>query len=124
MLSAFRAARLHGSGAEHCLTAKALTAYCTASHPCSDEFQASPGPICLYDCAGYRVKDMSFEVTRAGDGRFSVYVEIDAQPAGASGGSSRGYPASAHEHLTIGPGMPSGSASTAPLVIVEATTSA
>jgi hypothetical protein len=124
LLSAFRAARVQGSGAEHCLTAEALTAYCTASHPCSDEFQRSPGPICLYDCGGYRVKDISFEVTRAGDGTFSVYVGIDAQPGVASGGSSAGYPASAYEHLTIGPGMPFGSARTAPLVIVEATTSA
>src|SRR5581483_11894588 len=35
LLSAFRAARVGGSGAEHCLTAQALGAYCTASHPCS-----------------------------------------------------------------------------------------
>jgi hypothetical protein len=123
LLSAFRAARVRGAGAEHCLTAHALTAYCTASHPCSDEFQKSPGPICLYDCGGYRVKDMKFDVTRAGDGTFSVYLEIDAQPAGTSG-ATRDYPASTHESLTIGPGIPSNSTSTAPLVIIEATSSA
>jgi hypothetical protein len=123
LLSAFRAARVHGAGAEHCLTAQALAAYCTALHPCSDEFRKSPGPICLYDCGGYRVKNMTFDVTQASDGTFSVYVEVDAQPAGTSG-APRDYPASTHESLTIGPGKPSNSPRTAPLVIVQATTSA
>ena len=124
MLSAFRAARVRGSGAEHCLTAQALGAYCTASHSCSPEFQASPGPICLYECAGYRVKDVTFEVTRATDGTFSVYVGVEAQPSAPSVKSPRGYPASAYEHLTIGPGVPVGSSITAQLVIIDATTSA
>jgi hypothetical protein len=124
LLSAFRAARVRGSGAEHCLTAQALGAYCTASRPCSQEFQASPGPICLYECAGYRVKNVSFGVTRAADGTFSVYVGVEAQPSVPSAKSPTGYPASAYEHLTIGPGVPVGSSSTAQLVIVDATTSA
>ena len=124
LLSAFRAARVRGSGAEHCLTAPALGAYCTASHPCSQEFQASPGPICLYECAGYRVKDVSFEVTRGVDGTFSVYVGVEAERSAPSATSPKGYPASAYEHLTIGPGVPIGSSSTVQLVIVDATTSA
>ena len=124
MLSAFRAARVRGSGAEQCLTARALQAYCTSSRPCSQEFEASPGPICLYECAGYRVKDVSFDVSRATDGTFSVYVEVDPQPSAPGRTSPRDYPASTHEHLTLGPGAPAGSSSTAPLVIVDATTSA
>jgi|GEM_PF-4200180 len=124
LLSAFRAARVRGSGAEHCLTAQALGAYCTASHPCSQEFQASPGPICLYDCAGYKVKDVDFAVTRAADGNFSVYVGVEAQPSSPSATSPRGYPASSYESLTLGPGLPVGSSTGVQLVIVEATTSA
>ena len=126
LLSAFRAARVRGSGAEHCLTARALGAYCTASHPCSrqSQFQASPGPICLYDCAGYKVKDVNFEVTRAADGGFSVYVGVQAQPSSPSATSPKGYPASAYESLTLGPGLRVGSPIRVPLVIVDATTSA
>ena len=123
LLSAFRAARVRGSGAEHCLAAQALGAYCTASHPCSREFQASPGPICLYECAGYKVKDMNFEVTRAADGNFSVYVGVQAQPSSPSATSPRGYPASAYESLTLGPGLPVGSSTSAKLLIVDATPS-
>jgi len=124
LLSAFRAARVRGSGAEHCLTAQALGAYCTTSHRCSQEFQASPGPICLYECAGYKVKDVNFEVTRAADGNFSVYVAVQAQPSSPSATSPRGYPASAYEHLTLGRGVPVGSSTRAQLVIVDATPSA
>jgi hypothetical protein len=115
---------VRGSGAEHCLTAQALGAYCTASHPCSQEFQASPGPICLYECAGYKVKDVNFEVTRAADGNFSVYVGVQAQPSSPSATSPRGYQASAYESLTLGPGLPVGSSTRVPLVIVDATPSA
>jgi len=70
------------------------------------------------------VKDVGFDVTRAADGTISVYVGVEAQPSAPSTKSPRGYPASAYEHLTIGPGVPVGSSSTAPLVIVDATTSA
>jgi hypothetical protein len=84
----------------------------------------SPGPICLYECGGYRVKDVSFEVTRAADGTVSVYVGVEAQPSAPSAKSPKGYPASAYEHLTIGPGVPIGSSSTVQLVIADATTSA
>ena len=124
LLSAFRAARVRGSGAEHCLTAQALGAYCTASHPCSQEFLASPGPICLYECAGYKVKDVNFEATRAADGNISVYVGVQAQPSSPSATSPRGYPASAYEHLTLGRGVPVGSSTRVQLVIVDATPSA
>ncbi len=124
LLSAFRAARVRGSGAEHCLTAQALGAYCTASHPCSQGFLASPGPICLYECAGYKVKDVDFEVTRAADGSLSVYVGVQAQPSSPAATSPRGYPASAYEGLTLGPGIPVGSSTRVQLVIVDATTSA
>ena len=124
MLSAFRAARVRGSGAEPCLTAQALGGYCTASHRCSQEFQASPGPICLYECAGYKVKDVNFEVTRAADGNFSVYVGVQAQASSPSATSPRGYPASAYEYLTLGPGLPVGSSTSVQLVIIDATPSA
>ena len=70
------------------------------------------------------MKDVSFEVTRAADGTFSVYAGVEAQPSAPSATSPKGYPASAYEHLTIGPGVPVGSSSTAQLVIVDATPSA
>jgi len=70
------------------------------------------------------VKDVNFEVTRAADGIFSVYVEVQAQPASPSATSPRGYPASAYEYLTLGPGLAVGSSTRVPLVIVDATSSA
>jgi hypothetical protein len=70
------------------------------------------------------VKDVNFEVTRAADGNFSVYVGVQAQPSSPSATSPRGYPASAYEHLTLGPGLPVGSSTRVQLVIVDATPSA
>jgi hypothetical protein len=123
LLSAFRAARVRGKGAEGCLTAKALASYCSVARPCSDnEFEADPGPICLYACGGYQVKDVTFEVTRLADGTFSVSVEVDPQPVGTP--SAKRFPGSTHEGLILGPGVPAGATNTAPIVITDATTSA
>jgi hypothetical protein len=76
LLSAFRAARLAGSGAEDCLTAKARQSYCDVSHCSPTVLQASPGPICLYGCFGYRLADLTFlSLTRQKDGSLSAYTE-------------------------------------------------
>jgi hypothetical protein len=62
-------------------------------------------------------------VTETDDGTFSVYVEVEPQPPAPSS-HWRGYPGSTHEHLTLGPGVPSGSTSTVQLLVVDVTTSA
>jgi hypothetical protein len=70
------------------------------------------------------VKDVNFEVTRVADGNFSVNVGVQAKPSSPSATSPRGYPASAYEYLTLGPGFPVGSSTRVALVIVDATPSA
>jgi hypothetical protein len=125
LLSAFRAARIKSNGAEECLTAGALSAYCTSSHPCSDEvFQASPGPICLYECRGYRVRDIAFDVSRAADGTVTVYCQVELAKDPASPTPTYVYMGRQNESLTIGRGVPVGAAGARPVVVVEATTSA
>lgn len=73
LLSAFRAARLRGHGAGACMTPSAARGYCTVD--CARALKASPGPICLYGCVGYRLVDLVYSgMTRRGS-RYDVLVE-------------------------------------------------
>ena len=105
------------------MTQTALRRYCTDTRPCTEhDYEASPGPICLYACKGYRISGLTMEVSKADDGTLSVYVEVQAVQAG--GAPTTDLPYSAYEGLTLGPGVPVGSTVRRPLVIADASTSA
>jgi len=123
LLSAFRAARIHGSGAEGCMTTQALHRYCTDAKPCTrEQFEGSPGPICLYSCRGYKVSAVDLYPTRADDG--TTYVQVSLATQQMPGAAQQVDAFSLNESLTIGSGLPVGATVRRPLVIVEATTSA
>jgi hypothetical protein len=60
LLHAFRHARLSDAGAGACLSRSAYDAYCH-DHCAEAMRQDSPGPMCLYRCAHYRVRAISWE---------------------------------------------------------------
>ncbi len=103
IVTAFRAARLRGYGAEDCLSRAALARY--TDKQCSDaDLQASPGPVVLYRCGSHRVGDipvLRIEVARS-DPHY-VQLEVVLVARGISGARTTIY-----EHLTIGPGTPVG----------------
>jgi hypothetical protein len=107
LITAFRAARLRGSGAEACMTQTALSSYCGPS-ACTDlDFQASPGPICLYRCRGLVVTDVKADAYKAPDGSTQVYLTITYRNPVT--GHIEDAPGAGNENLTIGSGRPAGS---------------
>ena len=104
------------------MTRNALAAYCTDLLPCSeDDFLASPGPICLYECRGYRVTGLDLDASRSDDETIHVQVSVAVKKPGAAGQNDA---FSSNESLTVGAGTPLGGTARRPLVIIEATTSA
>jgi len=103
LVAAFRAARLRGRGAEGCLTSQAFSRYDDARCRGGD-LAASPGPVVLYGCAGHRVTaipDDSIEYIPGEPVLVQLTVEL-------SGTDEDGRPIRLPEHLTIGPGTPTG----------------
>ena len=120
LVSAFRAARLSGRGAEGCLTAAALSRYC-GPRPCgpglfSGPKAPSPGPICLYACNDLAVRAIALEgAERDRSGALWVTLMVSGQ----SGGTARTID---NEELRLGAGVPSTSSLRQPMVILDAST--
>jgi hypothetical protein len=119
LLSAFRAARVRGQGAEGCVTERALGAFCRAASPCSGEaFKSAPGPICLYECDGYRVTTIDIDgVSKDEHGNLSAYL---IEHLRNQHGETRQY----NESLALGRGVPTGQRTERPMVVVDGTSSA
>ena len=122
LVSAFRAARLAGYGAEGCLTSTALSRYC-GPRPCGPELFSgpkapSPGPICLYSCNGQTVTAIALEGAEK-DHAGSIWVSLVVSSHGGSGSSTT----IDSEELRLGPGVPSTGSERQPMVIVDASTS-
>lgn len=119
VLSAFRAARVKGQGAEGCLTRAALENYCgpRACPPSlfSGPDAPSPGPICLYVCNGKRVGVV--QITGWGKKRaFGLEVGV-ALPINVANFID-------NEYLVLGSGVPATGTGVVRLLIVDTSTSA
>jgi hypothetical protein len=77
LISAFVAARLDGNGAEGCMTDEAVQRYCGPRECTGVDFEADPGPICLYECFGQRVAAFDVSASRRDDGAYVVYLQVD-----------------------------------------------
>ena len=121
VLSAFRAARIRGRGAEDCMSDSGLRDFCGGGmRTCSEvAFESDPGPICLYGCLGHRIVDMTFDASATTAGTVVVYVQVTYEPEFQSGPH-----ASPNEFLTVRNAWPHGQAVPRNDVIVHAQTSA
>jgi hypothetical protein len=114
LISAFRAARLRGHGAEGCLTAEALSHYDDA-HCGETALVSSPGPLVLYRCLSHRLvasPDDVNEAERSDPHHIQLVVHL-------SGLSSLGHPIDLSEHLEVGSGVPVGGESRVNQVITD-----
>ena len=123
VVSAFRAARIAGHGAEGCLTRGALARYCGPLVHCgpglfSGPDAPSPGPICLYACNGWTVSGITAGGAYRSKGTVSVDLEVTAATPARSGTDLID-----NEEIFLGPGVPSNGSQTDPMVIVDASTS-
>jgi hypothetical protein len=113
LIAAFRAARLSGSGAEGCLTRKALAAY--SDRTCDRTgLLSSPGPTVLYRCGRYPVSAIPpGRIEASTSDRRHVQWDVTVRVAGG------GARPTLYEHLTVGPGTPATGRTPARQVIVE-----
>jgi hypothetical protein len=119
VVSAFRAARIRGQGAEGCLTQEALRVYCDRCGP--DMFHGpnapSPGPICLYSCDGKRVGAIEVEGLQDRSNSTPLVTLLVAVHEPVDSGAFID-----NEQITLGRGVPVSGSRPVPLLVVGATT--